>query len=307
MRWPARVKSGAFVTTTAGEDETSLGNPENNKRDAVDIATTVPAPEKTKQTAEPAPENKAAAEPTTAEPAMAEPTTSEPTTTELTTAEPAWRVPVVQEFGPSLTLGNPADVELSNVRPDRGPNGLLSMGPRVRRDATVYNLLSFVMPNCAVAFNRPCQTSYYLGTSSYQNWTWVRSVAVVGYSSGGASMERVRARDFPLLKLWVTWGAFVRFPWCHGLRLYPVCVCNTVRLGQDTTWNRQVHGLRVYPVCVCNTVRLELSRMDSVTIKPSHSIRCVYRADLILLQIVDWSSKEVCPTILINKSEDNLH
>ena len=22
---------------------------------------------------------------------------------------------------------------------------------------------------------------------------------------------------------------------CHGLRLYPVCVCNTVRLGQDTT------------------------------------------------------------------------
>ena len=94
MRWPARVKSGAFVTTSAGEDETSLGNPENNKRDAVDIATTVPAPEKTKQTAEPAPENKAGAEPTTAEPAMAEPataepTTSEPTTTELTTAEPA--------------------------------------------------------------------------------------------------------------------------------------------------------------------------------------------------------------------------
>ena len=94
---------------------------------------------------------------------------------------------------------------------------------------------------------------------------------------------------------------------CHGLRVYPVCVCNTVRLGQDTTWNRQVYGLRVYPVCVCNTVRLELFRMDSVTIKPSHSIRCVYRADLILLQIVDWSSKEVCPTILINKSEDNLH
>ena len=22
---------------------------------------------------------------------------------------------------------------------------------------------------------------------------------------------------------------------CHGLRVYPVCVCNTVRLGQDTT------------------------------------------------------------------------
>ena len=43
---------------------------------------------------------------------------------------------------------------------------------------------------------------------------------------------------------------------CHDLRLYPVCVCNTVRLGQDTTWNRRVHGLRVYPVCVCNTVRL---------------------------------------------------
>ena len=92
-----------------------------------------------------------------------------------------------------------------------------------------------------------------------------------------------------------------------GYRIVTPLVCNTVRLGQDTTWNRRVHGLRVYPVCVCNTVRLELSRMDSVTIKPSHSIRCVYRADLILLQIVDWSSKEVCPTILINKSEDNLH
>ena len=78
------------------------------------------------QIMEPAPENKAAAEPTTAEPAMAEPataepTTSEPTTTELTTAEPARRVPVVQELGHILTLGNPTDVELSNVRPDRGP------------------------------------------------------------------------------------------------------------------------------------------------------------------------------------------
>ena len=31
---------------------------------------------------------------------------------------------------------------------------------------------------------------------------------------------------------------------CHGLRLYPVCVCNTVRLGQDTTWNRRVPGTR---------------------------------------------------------------
>ena len=35
---------------------------------------------------------------------------------------------------------------------------------------------------------------------------------------------------------------------CHGLRVYPVCVCNTVRLGQDTTLNRRVHGLSVYPV-----------------------------------------------------------
>ena len=138
MRWPSQVKSGAFVTTTAGEDETSLGNPENNKRDAVDIATTVPAPEKTEKTAEPAPENKAAAELAMAEPATAEPTTSEPTTTEPTTAEPARRVPVVQELGPSLTLGNPADVELSNVRQDRGPNEILSMGPLVRRDATGF-------------------------------------------------------------------------------------------------------------------------------------------------------------------------
>ena len=91
---------------------------------------------------------------------------------------------------------------------------------------------------------------------------------------------------------------------CHGLRLYPVCVCNTVRLGQDTTWNRRVHGLRVYPVCVCNTVRLgqdttwnrrehrlsvspnwvctmlggykRWTFSDGFGDKPSHSIRCVY-------------------------------
>ena len=46
-------------TTTAGEDETSEGNPENSTRDAVDIAPSVPAPE-----------NEAAAEPTTTEPTM---------------------------------------------------------------------------------------------------------------------------------------------------------------------------------------------------------------------------------------------
>ena len=46
MRCSARVKSGAlFVTTTAGEDGTSEGNPENRKRDAVDVAPSVPAPE----------------------------------------------------------------------------------------------------------------------------------------------------------------------------------------------------------------------------------------------------------------------
>ena len=42
-----------FVTITAGEDETSEGNPENSKRDAVDVALSVPAPE-----------DEAAAEPT---------------------------------------------------------------------------------------------------------------------------------------------------------------------------------------------------------------------------------------------------
>ena len=73
MRWPARVKSGAFfVTTTASEDETSEGNPENSKRDAVDVVPSVPAPED-EAAAEPAPENDAAAEPTTAEPARREP------------------------------------------------------------------------------------------------------------------------------------------------------------------------------------------------------------------------------------------
>ena len=33
------------LTTTAGEDETSEGNPENSKRDAFDVAPSVPAPE----------------------------------------------------------------------------------------------------------------------------------------------------------------------------------------------------------------------------------------------------------------------
>ena len=57
-----------FVTTTAGEDETSEGNPENSKRDAVDVAPSVPAPE---------------------DEAAAEPTPTEPATAELTSAEPA--------------------------------------------------------------------------------------------------------------------------------------------------------------------------------------------------------------------------
>ena len=74
-----------FVTTTASEDETSEGNPENSKRDAVDVAPSVPAPE-----------DEAAAEPTTAEPTTAEPTTAEPTS-EAATAEAARRGPVVHE------------------------------------------------------------------------------------------------------------------------------------------------------------------------------------------------------------------
>ena len=60
-----------FVTTTASEDENSEGNPENSKRDAVDVAPS-----------EPAPENESVAEPTTAE---------------SPTAEAARRGPVVHE------------------------------------------------------------------------------------------------------------------------------------------------------------------------------------------------------------------
>ena len=59
-----------FVTTTADEDETSEGNPENSNRDAVDVAPSVPAPE-----------DEAAAEPTMKEPATAEPATEETSTT----------------------------------------------------------------------------------------------------------------------------------------------------------------------------------------------------------------------------------
>ena len=75
-----------FVTTTTSEDETSEGNPENSKRDAVNVAPSVPAPED-ESAAEPAPGNEATAEPTT--------------------AEPARRGSVVQEL--DLTLDNPTD------------------------------------------------------------------------------------------------------------------------------------------------------------------------------------------------------
>ena len=60
------------VITTAGEDETSEGNPESSKRDAVDVAPSAPAPED-EAAAEPALENEAAVEPTTMEPTTAEP------------------------------------------------------------------------------------------------------------------------------------------------------------------------------------------------------------------------------------------
>ena len=45
----------------------------------------------------------------------------------------------------------------------------------------------------------------------------------------------------------------------HGLRVYPVCVCNTVRLGQDTTWNRREHRLSVSPNWVCTMLILIVS------------------------------------------------
>ena len=75
MAGTSKIRS-FFVTTTAGEDETSEGNPENSNRDAVDVAPSVPAHE-----------DEAAAE--------------------RTTAEPARRGPAVQEL--DLTLDNPTD------------------------------------------------------------------------------------------------------------------------------------------------------------------------------------------------------
>ena len=108
MRWPARVKSGDFFNHHSGRRQTSEGNPENSKRDAVDVAPSVPAHED-EPAAEPSPENKAAAVPTTvtAEPATVEPATAEPTTAKPATAEPARRGPVDQEL--DLTLDNPSD------------------------------------------------------------------------------------------------------------------------------------------------------------------------------------------------------
>ena len=44
MAGQSKIRS-SFVTTTAGEDETSEGNPGNRKGDAVDVTPSVPAPE----------------------------------------------------------------------------------------------------------------------------------------------------------------------------------------------------------------------------------------------------------------------
>ena len=118
-----------FVTIAADDDDTSESNPQNSKRDAVDVAPSVPAPE-VEAAAEPALENEAAAEPTTAEPASAEPTTAEPTTAEpataepttaepttaeTTTAEPARRGPVVQEFLGAWPRGPPLAMPLGTI------------------------------------------------------------------------------------------------------------------------------------------------------------------------------------------------
>ena len=65
-----------FVTTTAGDDETSEGNPRNSNGDSVDIAPPVPQPEVE-------------------------------VGAESVAAEPAQRVPVVQQL--DLTLDNPTD------------------------------------------------------------------------------------------------------------------------------------------------------------------------------------------------------
>ena len=112
MAGTSKIRS-FFVTTTAGEDETPEGNPENSKRDAVDVAPS-----------ELAPENEAAAEPTTAEPATAEPTTAEPTT-----AEPARRGPVVQVL--DLTLDNPKDRALFQLStlPTELRTSIIHQGP----------------------------------------------------------------------------------------------------------------------------------------------------------------------------------
>ena len=90
MAGTSKIRS-ICVTTTADEDETSEGNPENSKRDAVTLQNRYQRL-KTKQR-----RNQRMTEPATAEPATAEPTT----------AEPARRGPAVQEL--DLTFHNPTD------------------------------------------------------------------------------------------------------------------------------------------------------------------------------------------------------
>ena len=119
MWWPARVKFGFFFNRSAGEDETSEGNPENSKCDAVDVAPSVSAPED-EAAAEPAPENEAAAEPTTAEPTTAEPTTAKPTTAEPTTAKPTTAEPTTAKpTTAEPTTAKPTTAEPTTAEPAR--------------------------------------------------------------------------------------------------------------------------------------------------------------------------------------------
>ena len=109
-------------------------------------------------------------------------------------------------------------------------------------------------------------------------------------SPQGTAIQRIRYWQCDNQRVWqptpvsptgrgTTWNCRV-----HGLSVYPVWVCDKVRLGQDTTWNRREHRLSVSPNWVCTMLggykRWTFS--DGFGDKPSHSIRCVYRADLIL-------------------------
>ena len=151
-----RRSVGLTINAVAGTSKIRRFTAENSKRDAVDVAPSVPAHE-VEPAAEPSPENKAAAVPLTT--VTAEPATVEPATAEPTTAEPARRGPVDQEL--DLTLDNPTDRALFQLGrlPTKRRTAIIHHGDAAQKDS----LLSEARMAIKYAFSMKDTTMHILG------------------------------------------------------------------------------------------------------------------------------------------------